>query len=154
MTSDNDTAPDLRSEPLREALLDSRLRWRDLVCMACDFAFETDARGRFVFVSPDPALGWPVEALLGQPANLLMGAAAAGTAFNPFAPDAAFRRRRVWLKRYDGPLACLSFSAAPLFDHDGRIVGTRGVATDVTERDAREAQVAAACAAASCSTTF
>ena len=44
--------------PLRNALLDSRQRWRDLVNMAADFAFETDAHGRFSFVMPDPALGW------------------------------------------------------------------------------------------------
>ena len=44
-------------DTLRHALLDSRERWRDLVAMAADLAFETDAWGRFVFVMPDPALG-------------------------------------------------------------------------------------------------
>jgi hypothetical protein len=59
-------------DTLRHALLDSRERWRDLVAMAADLAFETDAWGRFVFVMPDPALGWPAGTLVGQPAELLL----------------------------------------------------------------------------------
>src|ERR1700679_2940467 len=55
--------------PLRNALLDSRQRWRDLVNMAADFAFETDEHGRFSFVMPDPALGWSAVTLLGPPAD-------------------------------------------------------------------------------------
>ena len=57
--------------PLRNALLDSRQRWRDLVNMAADFAFETDEQGRFSFVMPDPALGWSAVTLLGQPAAVI-----------------------------------------------------------------------------------
>ena len=38
-------------DALRDALLDSRQRWRDLVTLAADLVFETDQSGRFVFVS-------------------------------------------------------------------------------------------------------
>lgn len=126
---------------LRGALLDSRQRWRDLVTMAADLAFETDAAGRFVFVNPDPALGWPAGLLIGQPAELLM---ADRNGFNPFRPTAELRDRRAWLKRNDGSAACLSFAVAPLSDPRGRIVGARGVGVDITTHDAREAQIAAA----------
>ena len=129
-------------DPLCGALLESRQRWRDLVTLAADLAFETDASGRFTFITPDPALGWAGGTLLRQPAELLL--ADGGTGFNPFRPSAVFRRRRAWLKRADGGAACLAFASAPLVDDRGRIVGARGIALDVTEQEGREGQVAAA----------
>ena len=126
---------------LRGALLDSRQRWRDLVTMAADLAFETDAAGRLVFVNPDPALGWSANLLIGQPADLLM---ADRNGFNPFHPTAEQRDRRTWLKRGDGSVACLCFAVAPLCDPQGRILGARGVGVDITAQDAREGLIAAA----------
>jgi diguanylate cyclase (GGDEF)-like protein/PAS domain S-box-containing protein len=131
-------------DALRDALLDSRQRWRDLVNMAADLAFETDAEGRFVFLAPDPMLGWPAASLLGQPADQLLEEVAAGGCFNPFRPEAPVRRRRAWLRRPDGSTVCLSFAVAPLLDAAGRSVGSRGVAQDVSENDRREAAIAAA----------
>ena len=130
---------------LRGALLDSRQRWRDLVGMAADLAFETDEHGRLTFIMPDPVMGWSAATLLGQPAELLLAEAAtsAGAGFNPFLVAAPMRKRRVWLKRADGSVACLAFAAAPLFDAQGRMIGTRGIGVDVTEQDSQEAQVAA-----------
>ncbi len=127
--------------PLRDALLDSRQRWRTLVAMAADFAYETDAQGRFVFVSPDTVLGWSAAELLGQPAGRLLPEEDA--AFDPFRPAAAVRSRRAWLKRADGRLACLSFACAPLLDR-GAVIGSRGMAQDVSAQDRREAETAAA----------
>ena len=127
---------------LSGALLDSRQRWRDLVTLAADLAFETDAEGRFVFVAPDPALGWPAAALLGQHAALLLAEGSAADCFDPFHPAAPTRRRRAWLKRPDGSIACLSFAAAPLRDAAGAVIGARGVGQDVSEAERREAEVA------------
>lgn len=137
-------AAERAGDPLRGALLDSRQRWHDLVCMAADFAFETDEWGRFVFVTPDPALGWPAAMLLGQPADLLLADSRGLTGFSPFRPTVAVRGRSAWLRRADGAVACLSVAAAPLLDPEGRIVGARGVGIDVTEQDGQDAQVAAA----------
>jgi diguanylate cyclase (GGDEF)-like protein/PAS domain S-box-containing protein len=128
--------------PLRHALLDSRQRWRDLVSMSADFAFETDERGRFSFVIPDPALGWPAGTLVGQPAELLLADAVQSGGFNPFQVTQTIRRRRAWLKRADGAVACVTFAAAPLFDSKGRQVGVRGLGIDITEQDSAEAQIA------------
>lgn len=137
-------AADLASDPLRGALLESRQRWHDLVSMVADFGFETDEWGRFIFVTPDPALGWPVSMLLGQPAELLLADTRGLTGFNPFRPTILLRSRRAWLRRSDGSIACLSFAAAPLLDPEGRIVGARGLGMDVTEQDGHDAQVATA----------
>jgi len=129
---------------LRDALLDSRQRWRDLVLQAADFAFETDEVGRLVFVVPDPALGWSASTLIGQPAGLLLAGDADHLSFNPFRATAAVRRRRAWLKRRDGSIASLVFAAAPLLDAEGGVIGVRGIGVDVTEYDGQEAEVAAA----------
>ncbi len=147
---------------LRGALLDSRQRWRDLVTMAADLAFETDAAGRFAFVAPAVALGWPADTLLGQPASLLLadspdvgageagaggagaGGAVAGHGFDPFRVAAPVRGRRAWLRRQDGAAICLCFAVAPLLDAGGRVIGARGVGQDVTEQDASDAAIAAA----------
>ena len=126
---------------LRSALLDSRQRWRDLVCMATDFAFETDSGGRLTFVAPAAMLGWASGDLLAQPATMLLATPADG--FNPFSPGPAYRDRRTWVRRATGGAACLSFTAAPLLD-GGMTTGMRGVARDVTVEHARESQVAGA----------
>jgi diguanylate cyclase (GGDEF)-like protein len=131
-------------DTLRSALLDSRSRWRELVALTADLAFETDAWGRFVFVSPDPALGWPASTLLGQPAELLLADAGGATGFNPFRPTAAVRRRRAWLKQPDGSSMCLAFAVAPLTDGEGRILGARGLGQETTEQDGHDSVVAAA----------
>ncbi len=129
--------------PLRNALLDSRQRWRDLVNMAADFAFETDAQGRFSFVMPDPALGWSAISLLGQPSERLLAELSESGGFNPFRTTRPVRRHRTWLKRPDGTLACLALAAGPLLDAKGRQIGVRGLGIDVTEQDSAEAQMAA-----------
>ena len=128
---------------LRHALLDSRQRWRDLVMTAADLAYETDAEGRFVFVMPGPSLGWSATTLLGQPAELLLAGGIGANGFNPFRVTAPVRRRRTWLKRADGSAVMLAFSAAPLFDAEQHIVGTRGLGIDWTGFDADEGRVAA-----------
>jgi len=56
---------------MQGALIDSRQRWRELVHLAADFAFETDEWGRFTLISPDPALDWAANALIGQPSTTL-----------------------------------------------------------------------------------
>lgn len=140
-------------DPLCAALLDSRNRWRELVALTADLAFETDERGRFVFISPDPALGWGAEALLGMPSDTLLaasgsqpGASASASApqFDPFHVTAAVRGRRVWLRRPDGAAVCVAFSAAPILDAGGRVVGARGVGQDVTTQDGWEVTAATA----------
>jgi diguanylate cyclase (GGDEF)-like protein len=137
--------PPVRTEAtLRSALLDSRQRWRDLVTMGADLAYETDEWGRFVFVIPEPSLGWSAATLIGQPAELLLVGGVGGTGFNPFRVTAPVRRKRVWLNRADGSAALFAFSAAPLFDSESRIVGVRGVGVDWTEYDEYQGRVATA----------
>ncbi len=130
-------------DPVRSALLDSRLRWRDLVGVAADLAFETDEQGRFSFLWPEVALGWSTATLIGEQSARLLDNFGAATTFNPFQPSAPIRGRRGWLKLPDGAAICLAFSAAPVLDALGRVVGGRGVAQDITEQDNWDAAAAA-----------
>jgi diguanylate cyclase (GGDEF)-like protein/PAS domain S-box-containing protein len=132
-----------RDGAMHAALLDSRQRWRDLVILSADIAFETDAQGRFVFLAPDPAIGWQASLLIGQPAALLLADAAGLPGFDPFQPTVRTRGRRAWLRRPDGTPVCLSFSATPLHDDQGQIIGARGVGQDISEQDLHEGRLAA-----------
>jgi hypothetical protein len=129
-------------EVLQGALIDSRHRWRELVHLAADFAYETDEWGRFTLISPDPALDWAANALIGQPSAALL--ADGGAMFDPFRVTAKVRHRQAWLKRGDGTNASLSISATPIHDPNGRIIGARGVGIDMTEIDSLAAQTAGA----------
>lgn len=117
------------------ALLESRRRWRHLVSLATDLAFETDEDGRIVFVVPDMALGWPSGALTGQPADLLLADDGANDGFNPFRVTEDVRRRRCWLRRSDGTLAMMAVSASPIRAPGGTIHGSRVTAIDIGDLD-------------------
>ncbi len=131
-------------DPLRAALLESRQRWRDLTLMAGDLVFETNAEGRFTFLAPDPAFGWPVSVLLGENADTLLAGTEFSHNFNPFRPTTQVRARRTWLRRPDGSSVCFSFASAPLLDDSGNIIGARGVGQDVSAQDGSDAALATA----------
>jgi diguanylate cyclase (GGDEF)-like protein/PAS domain S-box-containing protein len=129
-------------DTVRDAPIESRQRWRHLVTLATDMAFETDVKGRFVFVTPDTALGWPAGSLIGRPSEHLVGDDGTGAVFNPFCPNMEVRRHRSWLRCFDGGLAMMTVSAAPLYDSRGAIIGARGVGIDITDSDAQISQIA------------
>ncbi len=135
-----DQARDATPPEFGGALLESRQRWRDFALLAADLAFETDAEGRWTFLSPAVVLGWACGTLLGQPARDLL----LHPEPDPFRPRAPARGLRAWLRQASGAPACLSISVAPLIDAEGRLAGLRGIARDVTaEAEEAEAQAAA-----------
>ena len=127
-------------ERLRDALLESRQRWRDLALLAADFVFETDAEGRLTLLSPDVVLGHTAGNLLGQPAAVLLDGGNPGL----FLLNRTARGLKAWAQRADKSRCCLAFNMVPLRDEKGRKIGLRGTARDVT---VEEAQVTAAAAA-------
>ncbi len=132
------------AERLRGALMDSRQRWRDLVGLAVDMAFETDRLGRLTFLHPDPAIGWAPGTMVGREASILLADGGDGTGFDPFRVTVRVRQRRAWLRRGDGGLVCLAFSVEPILDSLGGISGVRGIGVDVTALDAPAARMAGA----------
>ena len=129
-------------QSLRAALVESRSRYKQLVELSSDFAFETDAEGRFTFVSPKGALGYAADELVGR--------SAAALALDPadwvslFAPRRPIIDAEIWVKTRAGEQALLLITAAP-FGVDGRpFAGARGVARDITEVDAQSRALARA----------
>jgi len=125
---------------LQAALMESRQRWRDFAVLAADLVFETDALGRFTYYAPDPMLGWPAGALIGQQARLLL----AHPDPDPFMTAAPMRDLRVWLRHADASATCHSLAIAPMTDADGQFLGMRGTARDVTAETAEAESQAAA----------
>ena len=129
---------------LRSALVESRQRYKDLVEISSDFAWEVGADGRFAFVSPKGALGFAPDELVGQdPAEFIALAEATGEG-SPFAARLAVEDREVWLKLADGGEACLLLSSTPILGEGGEWRGARGVCRDVTQERLRDAALSRA----------
>ncbi len=121
------------------------LLMRDFEEHASDLLWETDARGRFVHVSPrlSAALGVPAQRLARVRASALVGRCSRATEEADahwreiraiVAARTAFRDRLICVSRGPGDARWWSLSARPLLDERGRPRGWRGVAADVTER--------------------
>lgn len=123
---------------LRDALIDSRQRYKDFVQCSSDFAWETDRDGRFVFVSPRGALGYPAKQLTGLDPRELVHEGHEEPTPLPFHSHEACGSTLVWLRSIDGAAVRLDISSLPLFDNDGQWIGVRGVCRDVTEAWRRE----------------
>ncbi|MBT3237163.1 MAG: diguanylate cyclase [Rhodospirillaceae bacterium] len=123
---------------LRSALVESRQRYKDLVEVSSDFAWEIGSDRTFGFVSPPGALGFTPEDLLGKnPADYVIDA----EQYNPlpFLSDRAMDSVEIWMQTSSGENACVVASCLPLTDDSGRWCGVRGICRDVTEDRKREA---------------
>lgn len=120
------------NEALSLALRESRARFKDLVGLSSDFAWETGPDGRLVYVSPAGALGHAAAALLGADPGVLLEPAEPAVARAVFHTRDTIRDAEVWVRDAAGRAACLSVSAMPLGDRGGIWCGARGLARDVT----------------------
>ena len=126
---------------LRQSLIESRQRYKDLSELAADFAWEADRDGCFSFISPGGALGWAAKDLVGRPIEtFLLDQAERSGAAAAFAAHVPLRDAELWLRRADGSGECVSVAAVPLFGRDGVWHGARGLCRAVTDdrRRARE----------------
>ncbi len=129
---------------LRAALIESRQRYKDLVEASSDFAWETDASGRFTFVSAQGALGYSAAELVNaQALDLLFDSASdQESPYAPFATRIPLQEVEMWVKRSDGEPACLLATALPLTGMDGEWCGARGLCRNVTAERTHEAALA------------
>ena len=129
---------------IRRALFDSRQRYRDLVTISSDFAWETDAAGAFVFVSPHGALGYSAEELVGRaPAELLVDQGEREELL-PFVTREPIEHAQIWLRNADGGETCLIAASVPVLDEAGVWTGARGLCRDVTQERLRDSELARA----------
>ncbi len=135
-----------RAQPgaLEAALIESRARYKALVELSSDFAWETGPDGTFVFVSPRGALGYAAPELVGRHPDEFAAAPRDPSEPSPFAARAALDEAVAWWRRAGGGEACLIVSAAPVADETGAWRGARGVCRDATLALARDDALAAA----------
>jgi diguanylate cyclase (GGDEF)-like protein/PAS domain S-box-containing protein len=129
---------------LRNALVESRQRYKDLVDCSSDFAWETGTDGRFVFVSPGGVLGFHPDQLVGRPARDFVVQDLERAPVLPFESDQPTADTVVWMRSAGNGTACLEISSLPLFDPDGNWSGARGVSRDVTAIRAKDLALAVA----------
>lgn len=126
---------------LREALIDSRRRFRDLVNISGAFAWEVDAEGILTFVSQRGALGYKADELWGKPINTLV----AGTdpdARMTFMAPVLVENVEVVLRHADGSDVPHLVSTVPLYGPDGQWSGSRGVCRDIGGERKRDRELA------------
>ncbi len=125
---------------LRDTLTESRQRYKDLVEISSDFAWETDVHGRLIFVSPAGALGWSADRLVGSHPSDTLGAD--DDLPSPFETRRPVERLELWMRAADGAPAYMEVSAKPLFTPSGDWNGARGVCRNLTEQVMRAAELA------------
>lgn len=131
---------------LRQALIQSRDLFRDLIGCSAELSFETDAKGVFSFVGGRGAVGFGSDALHGRPAASLIDhelspAFADPERRTPFSATERVDEVEVWVRGANGQPHCLLISAMPVHDGQGRWCGARGVGRDVTALRKRESEL-------------
>ena len=135
-----DVQPD---QALVDALSESRRRFKDIVEVSGDFAWETDADGVFVFVSPGKSLGYQPDEMVGSPASRFIAHGAVDGATTPFKAREEMRESDIWLRSRDDRDVCFSTSAVPVIAENRDWKGARGVCRDVTYERRQNAAFAA-----------
>ncbi|MCW8915541.1 MAG: diguanylate cyclase [Magnetovibrio sp.] len=126
---------------LRDALIESRQRFKDLVEVSSDFSWEIGSDGCFDFVSRAGALGYTPDELIGRkPEEFVIGVEEYDPI--PFLTSRRVEEIEVWMNRADGGMACVVVSAIPFYDDDGTSLGVRGVCRDVTSERERATALA------------
>lgn len=131
---------------LRSTLVESRQRYKDLVEISNDFSWEVDREGTFIFVSPQGALGYKPDELVGRKVRDFAIDADSFVPF-PFTSNRKLENIEMWLCRKDGSTACMIVSSLPLVKNDDESetwIGCRGVCRDVTDERESEAALARA----------
>ncbi|MEX2648297.1 MAG: diguanylate cyclase [Alphaproteobacteria bacterium] len=126
---------------LRDALVESRQRYKDFAACVGDFLWETGPDGSFIFVSPAGALGYRAGVLVGRDPATLLDPAHRRPLIDPFRTDLPVTDQELHLITADGSLACVLASALPVFGAGGGPRGARGVWRDVTIERSREAEL-------------
>ncbi|MGD9537337.1 MAG: diguanylate cyclase [Alphaproteobacteria bacterium] len=127
---------------LRDALVESRRRYKDLVECSSDFVWETDAQGNFAFVTARGALGYAPDRLIGKPARSLLDRRRPMADPFPFDAREPTEDVEVWLRDAKGESACLIASSLPMLSPEGEWQGARGICRDVTEAHRRDEALA------------
>lgn len=127
---------------LRNALAESRARYKDMVEIASDSAWEVGRDGTFTFVAPQGLAGYAPRDLIGRRPEDLVDPDRHREPVIAFTAPAPLDRGVVWMLGPDLTPVCLEVSAVPLYDGEGVWHGARGCCRDVTEVRRRQSELA------------
>ena len=133
-----------RNRELQQEVKRSEYRYRDLLENANDFIFTLDDEGTFVYLNNrfSPLTGWDKEDWSGKPFLSLISPEDRDTALQHYQMAHQGRARifeaRILGKESDASV--LSFNITPIFER-GSIVGSIGIARDVTEQKMMEKEI-------------
>lgn len=127
---------------LRNALTESRARYKDMVEIASDSAWEVGADGTFNFVAPQGLAGYGPRDLVGRKPDDLVDPERHREPVIAFTTPAPLDSAVVWMLSPDLTPVCLEVSAVPLYDREGVWRGARGCCRDVTEIRRRQSELA------------
>jgi diguanylate cyclase (GGDEF)-like protein/PAS domain S-box-containing protein len=125
-----------------ELLRHSEARFRDVASASSDWLWETDASGRFTYLSDRYAkvLGEGAATRLGRPAAGEDGHADWHELEAAIAARRPFRDFRYRVRAADGQELHLKISGIPVVDDAGRFLGYRGTGTDITSEVKAQAE--------------
>lgn len=126
---------------LSEVLSDSRDRFRDLVELSADLAFEVKADGSFSYIVGGQFLGYSSDELKALRARDLQHRNTV-LEVSVFETQKPLHNHECWLKRKDGSRARVLISAKPSFTNTDELKAIRGCAKDVTSSAARQEELA------------
>ena len=134
------TSQDVTARTLAvQELVQSELKYRDLVETSNELIWSVDVHGRLTFVNRAvrEVYGYEPEELLGKAFAVLLPAERQESDWKVFesvlAGQQLFDFETVHLRK-DGGRIDLSFNAIAMFDGDGRLIGATGTAIDISER--------------------
>ncbi len=127
-----------------ELLHENETRFRDIAESMSDWIWETDADNAYTYCSDkvETILGYRVDELIGKTLFDIMPANEVDrvkTHFSEIASDkGTFHNLENWCLSKDGRMLCFMTSGVPILDDEGKLLGYRGVDTDITERKQAE----------------
>ncbi|MBI1394842.1 MAG: EAL domain-containing protein [Betaproteobacteria bacterium] len=128
-------------------LRESEARFRDFAEAASEFVWESDAQGRYTFLSSKvrDVLGYTSDELVGRTPQDLMPPGEAERALrwleDNTREDGSYREfEHRWLTRA-GTTVWVTVNAVAIHDDDGAVVGHRGTVRDVTDRKQAEERI-------------
>jgi diguanylate cyclase (GGDEF)-like protein/PAS domain S-box-containing protein len=132
---------------MEQALRASENRFRDFTSAASEFVWENDLDGRFSYVSDRVQAVWGyTDAELRGRTPLELAPADEAERVRDWLgrhlePDGSFRDLEMRILTKSGEVRWLLINAVGLFDEQGRRVGQRGAARDITDRKQAEARI-------------
>ncbi len=130
-----------------EALRESEERFRSLVELTSDWIWEVNQNGIFTYADPKikDFLGYEPEEVVGKPYNYFMSEDSkqrlALTFKDQTEKPRPFSRRNNSQVHQDGRHIMIETSGLPICDIDGKVVGWRGITSDITEREEAEEEL-------------